>query len=431
MIWAQATGKSERGKKKDADEEEVPEIESLIPSLGAPLSSDLSEALRKFEDEIEQPPPRKARGAGSHGDLAALPCLNPKGMLAQPLLKPVGKTPGGGVPSGVIGGGFGRNTGSLGGPALGSSGASIAVRQITEREVAAGHELATAEDRKLAKRRAKKERKHARKKASKAAKKAKKEAKKAAKKSKKGSSSSSGSSDSSSDGDSDDSSHSAQVFRAASQKTKLKDHEEFVAHALANPGLLACASLQTMENAVGRDGERPVWGQFDAPPSAKAYYLRVLKHTVPAIPQRSLREMQTICTVLDHLALGRVGEAGDVLAQRMKALELSSSDGHWQRAEHLELVAPDSVSLVNRSELKLVQREVEAEMKVSQPNSYGKNWGNSANASGGGHWGQDWYPRPKGKGKGKHEKGKWDYWKPNPKGKGKGKDKKGKGKKDE
>ena len=222
-----------------------------------------------------------------------------------------------------------------------------------------------------------------------------------------------------------------QVFRAASQKTKLKDHEEFVAHALANPGLLACSSLQTMENAVGRDGEKPNWQQYDAPPSAKAYYLRVLKHSVPAIPQRSLREMQTICTVLDHLALGRVREAGDVLAQRMKALELSSSDGHWQRAEHLELVAPDAVSLVNRSELKLVQREVEAEMKVSQPNSYGKSWGNYESGNGGGHWGQDWYPKPKGKGKGKHEKGKWDYWKPKPKGKGKGKDKKGKGKKDE
>jgi hypothetical protein len=410
-------------------------LESLVPTPGAPLSCDLGEALRKFEGEIEQPVPKKARGAGNHGDQDSLPCVNPKGVGPKPLIKPVGNSPGGGVSSGFIGGGFGRSAGSVGSLSRGSSGALVAGRQITEREEAAGRELATVEGHKLAKRQAKKDRKLARKKASKAAKKAKKEAKKAAKKSKKGSSSSSGSSDSSSDGDSDDSSHKAQVFRAASQKTKLKDHEDFVAHAIANPGLLACASLQTMENAVGRDGEKPVWSEYDAPPSAKAFYLRVLKHTVPAIPQRSLREMQTICTVLDHLALGRVGEAGDVLAQRMKALELSSSDGHWKRAEHLELVAPDSVSLVNRSELKLVQREVESEMKVSQPSSYARNWVNYEHAKGGGHWGQD-------KGKGKFEKGKGDYWKPKFHGKangkgdywkpnGKGKDKKGKGKKDE
>jgi hypothetical protein len=283
--------------------------------------------------------------------------------------------------------------------------------------------LSAEKDRKADKRKAKKERQHSRKKAKKAAKKAKSKAKKAAKKAK-GSSSSSCSSGSSSDADSNCSSDASQVFRAAAHKTKMKDHEQFAKDALANPGLLACGSLQTMENAVGRDGEKPRWGEYDAPPSAKAYFLRVLKHTVPAIPQRNLREMQTICTVLDHLALGRVGEAGDVLAQRLKALEVANSDGHWRRAEHLELVTPETVSLVNRSELKLAQREEEAERKVSQPNFYGKSWGNFEKGKGGNQW-QHWDPKPKGQYKG-DSKGKGQYWMPKGKGKGKGKGQKGK-----
>jgi hypothetical protein len=151
-----------------------------------------------------------------------------------------------------------------------------------------------------------------------------------------------------------------------------------------------------------------------------------LKLSAPAIPQRNLREMQTICTVLDHLALGRLNEAGDVMAQRLKALEVSNVDGHWKRAEQLELVASESTSLVNRSELKLAQKEVEADWKVAQPYSYGKSWPSYGHAKGDQDWGQDW----KGKGYG-YPKPKGDYWVPKPKGKGKdkkGKEKKGKGK---
>ncbi len=77
--------------------------------------------------------------------------------------------------------------------------------------------------------------------------------------------------------------------------------------------------------------------------------------------------------VLDHLALGRVGEAGDVLTQRLKSIELSNHDGDWNRANHLELVPPDSGSLVRRNELKLVQKELEADRQVALPHTSGHN----------------------------------------------------------
>jgi hypothetical protein len=240
-------------------------------------------------------------------------------------------------------------------------------------------------------------------------KKEKKDKKRKHKKSKKGKKhrKRSSSSDSSGSGSSKDSgSSSEQVFRAAAKASRLKSQEDMLEDARENPGLLSCKSLQLMENRVGREGESRVWKPWDAPPSAKSYYLRVLLHTKPPIGTRNLREMSTICTVMDHLAMGRVGEAGDVLTQRLKAIELSSLDGDWDRARHLELVPQDSASLVNRGELKLVQKEMEAEKKVSLQPSSGQSWSSF------------------GKGKGKSEAYAWIQ----PKGKGKDWQAKGKGK---
>ena len=36
---------------------------------------------------------------------------------------------------------------------------------------------------------------------------------------------------------------------------------------------------------------------------------------------------------------GRTGEAADVVAMRLKAVEMATNDGNWTRAAHLELDA--------------------------------------------------------------------------------------------
>ena len=53
---------------------------------------------------------------------------------------------------------------------------------------------------------------------------------------------------------------------------------------------------------------------------------------------RLLREMRTIAGAVDEIARGKPEAAGDILSQRLKALELQLVDNSWQRAQFLELI---------------------------------------------------------------------------------------------
>jgi hypothetical protein len=70
------------------------------------------------------------------------------------------------------------------------------------------------------------------------------------------------------------------------------------------PGRLAADMLRRWNHVVGLEGEDRS-SSVRAPPCAKAYYLRVLTNKIPANKQRDRREALTLCTILDHLALGR------------------------------------------------------------------------------------------------------------------------------
>ena len=69
--------------------------------------------------------------------------------------------------------------------------------------------------------------------------------------------------------------------------------------------------------------------------------------------------MHTIAVILDHLALGRTRSAADVCAQRLKALELASTSGTWDRAQFIELVEAEGATLVDKEEEYIATREVE------------------------------------------------------------------------
>ena len=100
---------------------------------------------------------------------------------------------------------------------------------------------------------------------------------------------------------------------------------------------------------------------------------------------------------------------------------MASADGHWERAQHLELVPPDSTPLTSRSEEYLVAQELKLKAKVDESTAgasssasswkgYGKDKGGS---KGGYHWPSQWSnpwsswspPWPPFGGKGKGQKG--------------------------
>jgi hypothetical protein len=215
------------------------------------------------------------------------------------------------------------------------------------------------------------------------------------------------------DGEESGSDSSSSVFRAASSSQGRMSQGGLMRWARRHPGRLAARALQGMEDRVGRDGEHEEWERTEAPASAKSYYLRELRDQKPPLGLRSLREANTLCHILDHLALGRTREAADVAVQRLKSIEMNSATGDWLSTS-LELVPNDTTSLVSRDEYRLVQKETEARRKMGSQFPY-----------------KPYKPDYKGYGKGKDtsDQHEWIPYKPykgNGKGKGKGKDKKGK-----
>ena len=121
-----------------------------------------------------------------------------------------------------------------------------------------------------------------------------------------------------------------------------------------HPGKTARNLLQHMENQVGRDGENMEQGN-SLPAAAKAYDLRVLKIQPGANHHlRNHREITTLCVVLDHLAQGRVNQAADCVASRLKAVEQTSNDGNWENSRYLELLPADIEGLTTKDEKQMV-----------------------------------------------------------------------------
>ena len=124
-----------------------------------------------------------------------------------------------------------------------------------------------------------------------------------------------------------------------------------------HPGRSAIGLLQRMEDIVGAGGKRKEWAPDERPVSAMSYYLRVLKHQHPTAT-RNHREMETLCTVLDLLAQDRPEEAADVVAQRLKAVEMATTDQNWGRANYLELLPAQPETLATKDEHHMVREKL-------------------------------------------------------------------------
>lgn len=209
------------------------------------------------------------------------------------------------------------------------------------------------------------------------------------------------------------SSSSGSVFRWASSSKGRSSQARLMAWAASHPGRLAAAGLQKMEDRVGRDGEAAAWSRDATPASAKSYYLRVLK-LEPGTSRRNLSEMRSMAAALDHLALGRSKQAADILMQRLKALELASSTGSWEKAAFLELLEAEEATLINKEESFMVAKETELHHRLSRRQNSGFDqdlnaWPGAWKGGGGksNPWSQDggksaW--KGKGKGRGKDDK---------------------------
>ena len=80
---------------------------------------------------------------------------------------------------------------------------------------------------------------------------------------------------------------------------------------------------------------------------------------------RNRRELETLSLALDLIVMRRYQMAADVLVQRMKGIEMAARESTWDRAQHLELIAPSAGLLASREEMHAAAREERADAKSS------------------------------------------------------------------
>jgi len=69
---------------------------------------------------------------------------------------------------------------------------------------------------------------------------------------------------------------------------------------------------------------------------------------------RDIREIQTLCLALQRMGAGRLDEAADVLAQRVKAvLTAKAPKGSWEKGQIIELLPVAGGSVATAAELTL------------------------------------------------------------------------------
>jgi hypothetical protein len=99
------------------------------------------------------------------------------------------------------------------------------------------------------------------------------------------------------------------------------------------------------------------------------------QHPPNTIGVRNYRELITLGTGIDLLLQGRLAELGDLMAQRLKALETSFGEQGWQTARHQELIPPQAASLTTEEERRRAARQELAVAKLRQMNMKNKGQG--------------------------------------------------------
>ena len=99
-------------------------------------------------------------------------------------------------------------------------------------------------------------------------------------------------------------------------------------------------------------------------PLATRYLTTVLQNVRgSSLGLRNERELRTVSEALDLITVGRIAEAGDLLMQRFKAIELASGSGEggWNLARHVELIPSTQVSASTTAE---ARQSMKAEMET-------------------------------------------------------------------
>ena len=149
------------------------------------------------------------------------------------------------------------------------------------------------------------------------------------------------------------------------------------------PGALFLAGLQNMAKYLAsRTGSGGSSGDTDSTLSVSAvtWLLTIYYATNPpaSLGVRNAREMRTVCECIDALLDGRLAHLGDLLMQRLKALQTAHAEGNWDTARFLELIPPGEVVLPSEEERRSAMRDRSMDLRLSRHGAKGSSGGRSA-----------------------------------------------------
>ena len=136
---------------------------------------------------------------------------------------------------------------------------------------------------------------------------------------------------------------------------------DLVQVAQKKPGLLLKEGLKEMSKFLAERDESTEDAEKWKGRRVMSYVSQVLlnHHPMSKIGIRSYREVITVGNAVDLLLQGRLPECGDLLIQRLKALETSFQEGTWSSARHQELIPAVGASMTSQPE-----REVTAKAEL-------------------------------------------------------------------
>ena len=146
-------------------------------------------------------------------------------------------------------------------------------------------------------------------------------------------------------------------------------YESLAEKARKQPGTLLKSGLIQMSKflAVRTGGTDEEAGRSWRDQRVGAYLNQVLfaQHPQEKLGMRNVRELVTLAEAIDLLMEGQFAAVGDVLMQRMKAVETSVTDG-WQLASHQELIPPAKATLSTNLERSYVARQALQARKLEE-----------------------------------------------------------------
>ena len=145
-------------------------------------------------------------------------------------------------------------------------------------------------------------------------------------------------------------------------------YESLMEKARRHPGRLLRSGLEQMAKFMsaraGSEGEPScVWPEQ----KVGAYLNQVLfnQHPPSSIGMRNARELVTLAEAIDMLMEERLASLGDLLMQRLKAVEASLSDG-WAVANYQELIPPPRATLTTDQERAFASRHALQQRKLQE-----------------------------------------------------------------